>query len=119
MGFVPAGGTLVRLVRQIGYAPAMEILLTGDRFDAEHMRRIGVVNRVVPPQDLAAAARELCRTRRRTKQSSVLTLGDLPLDEAFAREANSVSAPSRAMTPERACAPSPNVAPSTPSSART
>ena len=27
-GFVPAGGTLVRLVRQIGYAHAMEIMLT-------------------------------------------------------------------------------------------
>ncbi|MFX7768499.1 enoyl-CoA hydratase/isomerase family protein, partial [Acinetobacter baumannii] len=36
-GFVPAGGTLVRLVRQIGHAHAMEILLTGQRFSSAEM----------------------------------------------------------------------------------
>jgi len=94
MGFIPAGGTLVRLQRQIGYAPAMEILLTGERFDAAHMRRIGVVNRVVPPEELAAVAHgyaervaALSSQALQTIKESVLTLGDLPLDEAFAREA--------------------------------
>ena len=33
-GFVPAGGTLVRLVRQIGYAHAMEIMLTAELFSS-------------------------------------------------------------------------------------
>ncbi len=44
----PAGGSTVRLARQIPYAKAMEILLTGELMDAEEALRCGFVNRVVP-----------------------------------------------------------------------
>ncbi len=36
-GFVPAGGTLVRLVRQIAYAHAMEIMLTARSFSSAQL----------------------------------------------------------------------------------
>jgi enoyl-CoA hydratase/carnithine racemase len=94
IGFVPAGGTLVRLQRQIGYAPAMELLLTGERFSPEHLLRIGVLNAVVEPDRLYAVARERCERLAalsaqalQTIKQSVLELADLPADEAFAREA--------------------------------
>ncbi|MBB4662220.1 enoyl-CoA hydratase/isomerase family protein [Conexibacter arvalis] len=94
MGFVPAGGTLVRLQRQIGYAAAMELLLTGERFDAEHLLRVGVLNRVVAPGELHATARgvaeriaSLSAQAVQTTKQSVLELADLPLADAFAREA--------------------------------
>jgi enoyl-CoA hydratase len=94
MGFVPAGGTLVRLQRQIGYAPAMELLLTGERFSAEHMQRIGVLNQVVTPAELRETARRraerlasLSGQALQTIKEAVLTLPDLPLEAAFAREA--------------------------------
>lgn len=94
IGFVPAGGTLVRLRRQIGYAAAMELLLTGERFDAEHLLRVGVLNRVVPPDQLDATARgiaagiaALSAQAVQTIKESVVTLADLPAEEAFAREA--------------------------------
>ena len=94
IGFVPAGGTLVRLPRQIGYAPAMELLLTGERFSPEHLLRVGVLNAVVAPERLLDAARERCERLAslsaqalQTIKESVLTLADLPAEEAFAREA--------------------------------
>ncbi len=44
----PAGGSSVHLPRQIPYARAMEILLTGELINAEEAYRIGFINRVVP-----------------------------------------------------------------------
>ena len=46
-GLFSGGGSSVRLPRQIPFAPAMEILLTGRYFSAEEALRIGVINRVV------------------------------------------------------------------------
>ena len=94
LGIVPAGGTLVRLVRQIGFAPAMELLMTGERFGADHLLRVGVLNRVVAPELLATAVDELAHrllrmspTALRIVKQAVRELGDLPLQDAFQREA--------------------------------
>lgn len=93
-GFVPAGGTLVRLVRQIGYAHAMEIMLTAERFGAADMVSRGVINRIVPaekvePTALAIATRiaSLSPSAVQTIKEAALTLQHLPLTEAFRREA--------------------------------
>lgn len=95
LGFVPAGGTLVRLVRQVGYAHAMEVMLTGDRFDVEHMARIGVINRVVPPAMLQAEALRVAERIRsnsagavRTIKEAALSLRHLDWPDAFAAEAS-------------------------------
>jgi len=94
LGIVPAGGTLVRLVRQIGFAAAMEILMTGERFSSEHLLRVGVLNRVVAPEHLlgtvSGLAERLVRfspTALKVIKQSVRELRDLPLQEAFRREA--------------------------------
>ena len=42
----------IRLPQRIGWQPAMELLLTGERVDAERAREIGLVSRVVPHDDL-------------------------------------------------------------------
>lgn len=49
----------VVLPRLIPRHLALELLLTGDSIDAAEAHRLGLVNRVVPPSDLAAAAEEL------------------------------------------------------------
>ncbi len=94
VGVVPAGGTLVRLARQIPYAWAMELLLTGDPIDAETALRRGLLNRVVPHEQLMDEALALARrllehsgTALEVIKSSVLRLGDLPMDAAFHAEA--------------------------------
>jgi cyclohexa-1,5-dienecarbonyl-CoA hydratase len=43
----------------IGHKKAMELLLTGDRIPAAEAERLGLVNKVVPPDELGAAANEL------------------------------------------------------------
>ena len=42
----------------IGPKKAMELLLTGDRIRADEAKRLGLVNRVVPPDELPVAADE-------------------------------------------------------------
>ncbi|AMA56686.1 enoyl-CoA hydratase [Bradyrhizobium sp. CCGE-LA001] len=93
-GFVPAGGTLVRLVRQIGYAHAMEIMLTAQRFSADDMLARGVINHVVDAEkveplayELAAKIAALSPVAIQTIKEAALTLQDLPLTEAFRIEA--------------------------------
>jgi enoyl-CoA hydratase len=93
-GFVPAGGTLVRLVRQIGYAHAMEMMLTARRFSADEMAAKGVVNQVVASEDVLVTALEIAHriagfspNAIQTIKEAALTLQGLPLQEAFRQEA--------------------------------
>lgn len=93
-GFVPAGGTMVRLSRQIAYAHAMELMLTGRRFTAAELLSRGVLNQVVASDRVestaAALAAEIADRSPlavQTIKEAALTLHDLPVDEAFAREA--------------------------------
>ena len=93
-GFVPAGGTLVRLTRQIAYAHAMELMLTGRRFTAAELLSRGVLNQVVASGEVeavaAAIAAEIASKSPlavQTIKEAALTLYDLPVAEAFAREA--------------------------------
>lgn len=46
-GVIASGGSLARLSRQIAYAPAMQILLTGTEVSAARMAELGFVNEVV------------------------------------------------------------------------
>jgi len=93
-GFVPAGGTLVRLVRQIGYAHTMEILLTARRFSPAELLARGVLNQVVASTSVNTVAHEIAEqiatlspTAVQAIKEAVLTLQELPWAEAFAREA--------------------------------
>ncbi len=45
---------MVALTRAVGRKAAMEMLMTGDLVEAEHAKAIGLVNRVVPPDQLDA-----------------------------------------------------------------
>ncbi|MFC1824778.1 enoyl-CoA hydratase/isomerase family protein [Thermodesulfobacteriota bacterium] len=60
--FVPSGGSTVRLPRQMPYARAMEILLTGELIDAEEVYKLGFVNRVVDPDKVMEEAERFART---------------------------------------------------------
>lgn len=55
----PLGGSAVRLPRQIPYAHAAEILLTGRHLSAEEAQRIGLVGEVVADGQALARAREI------------------------------------------------------------
>ncbi|MCY4040402.1 MAG: enoyl-CoA hydratase-related protein [Gammaproteobacteria bacterium] len=55
----PAGGSSVRLPVQVGFAKAMELLLTGDLIDAKAALDCGFLNHVVEPDQVLAKAMEI------------------------------------------------------------
>ena len=60
-GIIPDLGGNARLAAVVGPARAKELIWTSARFDATAAERWGVVNRVVPADDLHAAAEALAR----------------------------------------------------------
>jgi enoyl-CoA hydratase len=58
-GLVPLGGTHIRLPRQIPWAMAMQLLLTGQPIDAQRAYEVGLVNQVVPAAELMPTALQL------------------------------------------------------------
>lgn len=58
-GSIPGAGGTQTLPRAIGRSAAMQMLLTGDRVDAQEALRIGLVSEVVAPDSLMVRAREV------------------------------------------------------------
>ena len=93
LGMIPAAGGSQTLPRNAGPSRALDLLLTGRRFDAPEAMRIGLVTRTVPPRDLLDSAWEaafhlaeihpdlLAATRAALRDGP-----DLPLDAALELE---------------------------------
>ena len=86
LGVIPGFGGTQRLPRRVGAARAMEMILTGDIIGAEEALRIGLVNKVVAPDQLMIEARKcaekiagkgpvaIAHARRAVRKSQELTL---------------------------------------------
>ena len=61
LGIIPAAGATQTLPRTVGRAKALEALLTGERIDAQEALRGGLVNQVVPREDLFPSAENMAR----------------------------------------------------------
>ncbi|MBM4331371.1 MAG: hypothetical protein FJ117_09140 [Deltaproteobacteria bacterium] len=90
IGILPGAGGTQRLPRLIGKGLAAEMILTGEMIDAKEAYRIGLVNRVVPAEQLMAAAEEIGRKILRNAPIAVALAKDaievgknLPLDGAI------------------------------------
>lgn len=59
LGIIPGGGGTQRLTRLVGEGKAMEMILSGEIISAEEALRIGMVNHVVPADQLEAKTMEI------------------------------------------------------------
>lgn len=95
IGFNPCWGGTQRLPRQIGRKDTMALILTGEMIDAHEAHRIGLVNKVVPLNELITEAETLARLLC-SKAPAVLRLCleavihgvEMPLTDGLEHEAN-------------------------------
>lgn len=62
IGFMPGAGGTQRLPRFVPRALAAEMLMTGNRINAQEAYRIGLISRVVPLDQLMPTAKEIANT---------------------------------------------------------
>ena len=93
LGITPGAGGTQRLPRLIGMGRAMEMILTGDPISAEQAFAMGLVNRIVEPDQLLAEVKNLATTlasRPRLAlqyaKEGVLRSGEGSLAEGLAHE---------------------------------
>jgi len=92
-GLFAGGGTTARLPRQLNFPAAMEFLLTAEHFPAERALALGLVNEIVPEDELAERATDWARritanaplAVQATKESVIRGLS-VSLEEAYAIE---------------------------------
>jgi len=90
-GLVPAGGSHIRIPRQIPWAIAMELLLTGDPISARRAYEVGLINRVVPAEELMSSAfglaERICRNGPlAVRTSKEIAVRALDLEPGFVLE---------------------------------
>ncbi|MFD6940725.1 enoyl-CoA-hydratase DpgD [Streptomyces goshikiensis] len=90
LGLVPGAGGAFRLARQIPLKAAMGYLLTGHRMSAAEALRLGLVNEVVPEEDLDTAVTAWTNALQRSApvalhaiKEAVMRSLDMPLPDAF------------------------------------
>lgn len=93
LGLIAGYGGTQRLPRLVGRGIAAEMLLTGDRVSAQRAYETGLVNRVVPAEDLLSTARDfVTRIASKAPVAVAMTLqalraADLPLPQGLQQEA--------------------------------
>src|SRR5215813_12245766 len=94
LGLIPGYGGTQRLPRAVGTAHALELIMTGRTVDAEEAARIGLVNRLIDGDSVAAGiayAREFSRYSLpvlRFAREAVARALDTPLHEGLKTEAS-------------------------------
>jgi methylglutaconyl-CoA hydratase len=83
IGFVPAIVSTF-LLRQVGEKQARDLLLTGRIIGTEEAARMGLVNEIVPPENLLARARELAAVLMENSPASLRATKKLLNDHARA-----------------------------------
>ena len=92
LGLIPAWGGCTRLPRLIGPERAAEVILRGKLYSAQEALRLGLIDEIVPREQLLQAARKKLRAGKRAASSVLKIEKDIPAP----REAGN-PAPARAL----------------------
>lgn len=90
IGIIPGGGGSQRLPRLVGLGMAMQLILTGDRIPASEAYRIGLVDEVVPHDQLMTRTMEIANkiaekspVAVRLAKEAVKASARLPIDQGL------------------------------------
>ena len=90
LGLIPGGGGTQRLPRLVGEGPAMKMIYTGKMISAEEAGRIGLVDEVVPADELRERTLEIARTigskspiALKAAKESILAARRMPMDQGL------------------------------------
>jgi enoyl-CoA hydratase/carnithine racemase len=61
LGIIPGGGGTQRAPRVLGYAKALDLMLTGRHLDADEAEKFGLINRACDPERTVADAQEFAK----------------------------------------------------------
>src|ERR687883_1225850 len=93
LGIIPGGGGTQRLTHLVGEGHAMQLILTGELIDAQAAHAIGLVNLVVPHEELEAKTMEFANRiaakspiALRLAKEAIKTAARSTLDEGLRRE---------------------------------
>ena len=93
LGITPGWGGTQRLPRMVPYCIAAEMMFTGKMIDAQEAYRVGLVNKVVPAEQVMAVAKEMadsiCNAAPlavRAAKEAMLKGLDMPLDRGLELE---------------------------------
>ena len=94
-GIIPGSGGTQRLARIVGRAKALEICLTGELVNAAEAYRIGLVHRLVRPEELIPVGEQFAQSllkgaplSLRFTKEAIYVGSELPLEEALRVEAD-------------------------------
>jgi enoyl-CoA hydratase len=90
LGLIPGGGGTQRLPRLVGEGRAMKMIYTGKMISAEEAGRIGLVDEVVPADELRERTLEIARTigskspiALKAAKESILAARRMPMDQGL------------------------------------
>ncbi|MGZ8829831.1 MAG: enoyl-CoA hydratase/isomerase family protein [Thermoanaerobaculia bacterium] len=94
LGIIPGYGGTQRMARLLGKGKAFELVCSGDRIGAAEAEKIGLVNKVVPADQLMSAAEEMAKKFAARSPVAVRAAieainygSDMPLEEGLLLEA--------------------------------
>lgn len=85
VGLIPGAGGTQRLSRYVGLTKAKEMVFLGERIDAHEAFRLGLVNKVVPPERLLDEAMSWAR-KLAAKPVSALRMAKLVMDRGYSAD---------------------------------
>jgi crotonobetainyl-CoA hydratase len=90
VGRIPAGGGVVRIVRQMPFHVGMDVLLSARRLSAQEALHYGIVSRVVPHDQLMQEAEKVAQDIMECSPLGIMSIKEMALDglEMPLREAN-------------------------------